>query len=103
VIGEAIRYGMTLKEFWYADPRLLISYKYKYIRDTSYKAWLDGSNSFAAFGLAMANAFAKKGTPSRKFPDWSDPVEKIRKLHKKEKYEIVQHRQEMWFYNMLQS
>ena len=52
----------------------------------------------------MVNAFAKKGTPPAEYPKWQDPVENLEKLKfKNEKYEIVQHKQEMWFYNMLQS
>lgn len=95
---------MPLKEFWYADPRLLISYKKEYLRNTSYNAWLQGRYNFEAYSIVLRNAFAKKGTTPVDYPDWKDPVEKLEKLYtKKEKYEIVQHRQEMWFYNMLQS
>lgn len=75
-----------------------------YIRDKSYTAWLYGQYNATAYGIVMVNAFAKKGTPPAEYPKWQDPVENLEKLKfKNEKYEIVQHKQEMWFYNMLQS
>lgn len=94
---------MSLREFWYADVRLLLSYKKKYLSNTSYTAWLQGRYNLEAYSIAMANAFAKKGATPHRYPEWKDPVEQFEKNHKKEKYEIVQHKQEMWFYNMLQS
>lgn len=95
---------MPLKQFWYADTRLLLAYKKTYLSDISYKAWLQGVHSFEAHSLSLANAFAKKGVAAKPYPEWKDPVEKLRKLHtKKENYEVAHHRQQMWFYDMLQS
>ena len=94
---------MPLKQFWYADTRLLISYKKEYLRNTSYNSWINGRYSLEAFAIAMSNAFAKKGTMPIPYPDWKDPIERLEKINKKEKYEVLQHKQEMWFYNMLQS
>lgn len=93
-----------MSEFWYGDVRLLLAYKKAYLRNTSYNAWVQGGYNFAAFTITLANAFAKKGQSPKTFPEWKDPVEKLEKMYiKQEKYEVVQHRQEMWFYNMLHS
>jgi hypothetical protein len=95
---------MPLNEFWYGDVRLLMAYKQSYIRNKSYTAWLQGMYDMEAFGIVLANAFAKKGTPTRKYPEWVDPVEKLNKIQtKKENYQLLHHKQEMWFYNMMQS
>ena len=93
-----------MSEFWYGDVRLLVAYKNAYLRNVSYIAWLQGSYSFEAHSLSLSNAFAKKGSTPKQYPEWKDPVEKLRKLYtKKENYEVAHHRQQMWFYDMLQS
>ena len=95
---------MPMSEFWYGDARLLFAYKTAYLRHTSYYCWLQGRYNFEAHSLSLANAFAKKGVAAKPYPEWKDPVEKLRKLHtKKENYEVAHHRQQMWFYDMLQS
>jgi hypothetical protein len=102
VVPEAIRYGMPLNEFWYGDVRLLLAYKKSYLRDTSYKAWLQGRYDYEAYSIALSNAFAKKGTTPIKFPDWADPVEKLEKMYiKQESYEVQHHKQQMWFFDMI--
>lgn len=96
---------MPLAEFWYGDTRLLEVYQKAYMRDKSYTAWLNGAYIFEASSKAVSNGNrAKRSDPVQQYAQWKDPLENIKKLHvKEEKYEIVQHKQEMWFYNMLKS
>lgn len=68
----AIQYGMPLDEFWHGDMRLLEAYQKAYIRNVSYSNWLQGQYNFAAFGITMANAFAKNGAKRQEYPQWQD-------------------------------
>lgn len=70
---------MSLDEFWHGDMRLLDIYQKAYFRNVSYSAWAQGQYTFVAFSTAMANAFAKKGTPPKQYPAWVDPIEKLQK------------------------
>ena len=72
----AIQYGMPLDEFWPCDMRLLEAYQKAYIRNVSYSNWVQGQCNFAAFGVTMANAFAKKGAKKQEYPQWKDPFAK---------------------------
>lgn len=74
----AIQYGMPLDEFWHGDMRLLEVYQKAYMRDVSYKCWLQGQYNFMAFGITMANSFAKKGAKPKEYPEWKDPFEGIK-------------------------
>jgi hypothetical protein len=73
----AIQYGMPLSEFWHGDMRLFEAYEKAYIRNVSYTAWLNGKFNYIAHSVALANGFAKKGSPAKDFPDWKDPVPQI--------------------------
>ena len=102
VYPTARQYGVTYEEFWYGDPRILEVAQKAYIRDKSYTAWLYGQYNATAYGIVMANAFAKKGKPPAEYPKWQDPVEKLQKMrYKEENYEVAHHKQQMWFYNMI--
>ena len=93
---------MPLNEFWYGDIRLLAAYKKAYLSNTSYKAWLQGRYNFEAYSIVLKNAFAKKGTSSIDYPEWKDPIEKLKKLNTKhENNEVTHHKQQMWFYDMI--
>lgn len=79
MLPHAIQYGMTVHEFWHGDMRLLEAYQTAYFRKVSYEKWLEGQYSLLAFGVTLSNAFAKKGTPQAKYPNWEDPMQKISK------------------------
>lgn len=68
---------MPLDEFWHGDMRLLSAYQKAHIRNQSYTAWLQGQYNYAAYGVVMANAFAKKGAKKEEYPSWVDPTEKL--------------------------
>lgn len=68
--------GMSCKEFWESDVRLpnfyTEAYRLKTEREHEQRdiaAWLNGMYNSQAFGVVVANAFSKKGTPPQKYPD----------------------------------
>ena len=67
---------MPLDEFWHGDMRLLEAYQKAYLRDVSFNAWYQGQYNLSAFGVIMANAFAKKGQKPAEYPKWKDPIHK---------------------------
>lgn len=71
---------MSEYQFWHGDMRLLEVYQKAYMRNTSYKAWLQGQYNTIAHGIVMSNAFAKKGTKQAQYPQWEDPCKKYNKL-----------------------
>lgn len=73
----AKQYGMSLNEFWYGDMRLLDVYQKAYMRDVSYRSWVNGNYTTVAHSIALSNAFAKKGQKQQEYPKWQDPIEKI--------------------------
>ena len=95
---------MPLNEFWYGDVRLLEAYKKSYLVNKSFSSWYNGRYVFEAISIAISNALAKKGKMPIPYPSWENPIKnENKKIISQEKYEIVQHKQEMWFLNMLQS
>ena len=70
---------MTDEQFWFGDVRLLEVYQKAYLRETSYTAWLNGQYNAVALNIVLGNAFAKKGTKAKEYPQWNDPVERINK------------------------
>ena len=94
---------MPLHEFWHGDIRLLKAYRTAYLRDKSYTAWLIGAHTFEANSKAVANGNrTKRSDPVQQYADWKDPIERINKSKQKtEDFGIKQHKQNMWFYNML--
>ena len=102
----AVQYGMTTNEFWYGDTRLLGVYQKAFIRNQSYNAWLQGQYNATAFGIVLANAFAKKGTPPTEYPRWQDPIpqlpqEIITKENIEQKFRESQAEQNLWLHNMI--
>lgn len=102
----AIQYGMTPNEFWYGDTRLLSVYQKAFIRNKSYTAWLQGQYNATAFGIVLANSFAKKGAKPAEYPKWKDPIpemprEIITQDNIEEKFRESQFNQNMWLHNMM--
>ena len=100
----AKQYGMPLDEFWHGDMRLLSVYQKAYMRDVSYKAWLQGQFNYAAFGVVLSNAFAKKGQKQAEYPKWVDPFEKfdkpkITKENVEEEFRKQQAEQNAWLFH----
>lgn len=84
--------------------RLLEVYQMAYMRDASYKAWLQGQYSQIAFSVVVANAFAKKGQTPAEYPQWQDPFEKftkpqITKENVEEEFRKQQAEQNAWLFN----
>lgn len=95
---------MPIDEFWHGDMRLLEVYQKAYMRDISYKAWLQGQYNSVAYGIVMANAFAKKGQKKAEYPQWVDPMEKydkpkITKENLEYEFRKQQAEQNDWLFN----
>lgn len=97
---------MTPEQFWYGDMRLFGAYQKAYIRDASYKAWLNGQYSGVGFEIAYQNCWTQNKSDIRQFPDWIDPIvrRKERQLTSKEREhkgreELLN--QAQWFSNLL--
>ena len=62
--GYYMALGVPEKEYWYGDPTHLKYYVKKHeieIENKNYDAWLQGLYIYDAIGLALNNAFRKKG------------------------------------------
>ena len=95
---------MPTNEFWFGDLRLLSIYQKSHITNQSYNAWLQGQFTTLAHNIALSNAFAKKGTPPKEYPQWVDPMTKYEKpLITKENVEYEfrkqQAEQNAWLFN----
>ena len=95
---------MSIEEFWHGDMRLLEVYQKSYMRDISYKAWLQGQYNCVAYGIVMANAFAKKGQKQAEYPQWVDPMArfykpKITKENLEYEFRKQQIAQNNWLFN----
>lgn len=63
-------YGMTYEQYWYGDPWAMKSFREAYNlrnRHENEMMWLQGLYFYQAVGTVLSNAFAKKGTPSKKY------------------------------------
>lgn len=95
---------MSHNEFWYGDMRLLEGCQRAYMRDKSYTAWLQGQYNSVAYGIVMANAFAKKGAKTAEYPQWVDPMAKydkpiITKENVEYEFRKQQAEQNAWLFN----
>ena len=95
---------MSEYQFWHGDMRLLEVAQKAYYRDRSYTAWLQGQYNQVAYGVVMANAFAKKGSKQAEYPQWKDPFEKfnkpkITKNNLEEEFRKQQSMQQAWLFN----
>lgn len=99
-------YGMTEKEFWHSDMRLLDAYRKAFIRKTSYVAWLSGYYNNVGFEIGLSNLMAKKGQPRAKFPKFNDPIEhekkpKITEENIEFEFRKQQAKQQSWFHDLI--
>ena len=95
---------MTVDEFWHGDMRLLDAYQKSYYRKISYEKWLEGQYNLVAFGVTLSNAFAKKGSPPARYPQWKDPMEKytrprITEDNLEEEFRKQQVEQQAWLFH----
>lgn len=77
--------GMTPKEYWFEDCTLAGAYVDAYKRRMEYRnqeLWLQGLYIYDAFGVVMANAFAKKGAKKEKY--MAKPIELFKKEQSRE-------------------
>lgn len=63
-------YGMSYEEYWHGDPWCMKAYHESYLlkqEQQNTMLWLQGIYFADAFGITLANAFSKKGSPPRKY------------------------------------
>ena len=101
----AFQYGMSTEEFWHGDMRLLEARQKAYMRDASYRAWLEGQYNTVAYSIVMANSFAKKGAKKEEYPNWQDPIikitsKKITQENIEEEFRKQQAQQNAWLKNI---
>lgn len=68
--------GMSYADYWEGDNSLpgffIQAYNKRRKREMEEQnliAWLNGKYNMQAFGIALSNAFAKKGSPRAEYPD----------------------------------
>lgn len=64
--------GVSYDEFWNGDYTQLKYVQSAYLIETERRneqAWLQGMYVYEAVGVALSNAFKKKGTPPEKYPE----------------------------------
>jgi len=65
LLPYALQCGMTVKEFWNEEPRLLSSYIKKHekeLDEINYQSWLVGLYVYKAVGTVLGNAFSAKSS-----------------------------------------
>ena len=65
LLPYALQCGMTVKEFWNEEPRLLSSYIKKHekeLDEINYQSWLVGLYVYKAVGTVLGNAFSTKSS-----------------------------------------
>ena len=64
--------GVSYDEFWHGDYTHLKYYEEKYkleVEKRNQELWLQGLYIYDAVGTVLANAFAKRGSNPKKYPD----------------------------------
>lgn len=57
--------------------RLLEVYQKAYFTNASFVAWQQGYYNNVAYSIVMSNAFAKKGSKPKEYPEWENPMDKL--------------------------
>lgn len=77
----ALIYGMTSEEFWFGNPQDYFVYQdafaekeKKRIKESDILAWQFGRYNLLAFSQVYANAFGKKGTRKKIFPQKPESI-----------------------------
>ena len=89
-------YGMTYEQYWYGDPWSLRAYKDAHMlrrKERNLFSWLDGLYTYSALNTVLANAFASKGTPPRKYLE--QPLDIFPKTEAEEQAEQERKRREL--------
>lgn len=93
---------MSVDEFWFGDPALLKARQIAYMRDCSYKAWLQGYHEFEAISKAIYNGFGrtKKTDEPQQYSKWVDPFKQTHfsKENLEEKFRREQYEQNSWLF-----
>jgi hypothetical protein len=98
----ALQYGQSLDEFWFGEPELLHARQTAYMRDTSYKAWLNGAYMFEAVSKAIYNGFGrtKKTDEPQQYSQWVEPFKRqnFTKGNLEEQFRRQQYEQNAWLF-----
>lgn len=104
VLPLAIQYGLSEKDFWHGDMRLLEVYQKAYFRDKSYTAWINGYQNFIAQICALSRLGAKSKKDWAEYPKYEEPFNEKSHISEKiseHKAKEEQLRQNAWFSNIL--
>ena len=89
--------GMTYEQYWDGPPSLAVAYRraYRLKRELdNEQAWLQGLYMFDAFGVALANAFSKRGYKPQNYLERPIDIfpltEKEKKLREQAEYDKMQ-------------
>ena len=89
-------YGMTYEQYWYGDPWSLKAYREAYNlrnRRENEMHWIEGIYTLNALSVVIGNAFSKKGTPPRKYPE--KPLDIFPKTAEEEAAEMERKQREL--------
>lgn len=84
MLPYALNCGMTAQEFWYGEPRLLVSFIKKHeleLDEINYKSWLNGLYVYKAVGTILSNCFANKEDIKEEYFD--KPIEELNSNYEK--------------------
>lgn len=73
---------MSVHDFWHGDIELLQAYQTAYIRDVSFRAWAIGQEMTTSTLMALGVAFSTKKEANITYPEWEDPIEKLKEKGK---------------------
>ena len=82
--------GMPRIDFWEGSPALVKDYRRKHdldIESRNQELWMQGLYIMNAVSVSIANSFAKKGTPPKKYLEEPIRITPLTEAEKKEKAE----------------
>lgn len=83
--------GVPEKEYWHGDPTHLKYYVKKHEienENKNYEAWLQGLYIYDAIGIALHNAFRKKGEKAEKYRDRPIRITPLTEAEKQKNAEV---------------
>lgn len=104
---SAMQYGMTARQFWYGDLRLMEVYHKSYMRNSTYQAWLNGMYQRLAVEIGAKNALSSSA--ENRIDEWVEYVDPIKTKTAKEiseeefekKFRETQMRESNWVKSLL--
>lgn len=89
--GYYMALGVPEKEYWHGDPTHLKYYVKKHeieIENKNYDAWLQGLYIYDAIGIALHNAFRKKGEKAEKYREKPIRITPLTEAEKEKNAEV---------------